>query len=268
MYPLVHSIDAFMKYVSFVFFAIAFSGLSLYAQEKEVEKVKTVIHNRTFVKINLYGIVLRNYSLQLEHTLGKRVSIGIGYRSMPNGKLPLQQEVTDFVGSSSAETNQTIDQLQVGNSAITPEIRFYVGKKGYGHGFYFAPFYRYATFDASNISIDYTNVSNTQSSLNISGKVRSGAFGLLLGAQWKLGKHLSLDWWIIGPHYGRATGTLQGVPSIPLTVEEQQSLRAEMEKIEVPFTDRSVDVTASRARYILDGPWGGVRTGLALGFHF
>ena len=187
---------------------------------------------------------------------------------MPNGNLPLQQEVVDFVGSSAGETNQAINQLQVGNSAITPEIRIYVGKKGYGHGFYFAPFYRYAAFEASNISIDYTNISNTQSSLNISGKVTSGAFGLLLGAQWKLGKHLCLDWWIVGPHYGRATGTLQGVATIPLTVEEQQSLRSEMEKIEVPFTNRTVEVTASRARYILDGPWGGIRTGLAFGFQF
>lgn len=234
---------------------------SMVAQVKEGNKEKPVIHNRTFVKVNLYGLVLRNYSLQLEHTLGKRISLGIGYRFMPNGKLPLQyleQKVVD----------QTINQLHVGNSAITPEIRFYVGKKGYGHGFYFAPFYRYAIFDASNISIDYTNVSNTQSSLNISGKVNSRAFGLLLGAQWKLGKHISLDWWIIGPHFGKATGTLQGVPSIPLSLEEQQNLQAEMEKIDVPFTNRTVEVTASRARFILDGPWGGIRTGLAVGFHF
>lgn len=223
---------------------------------------------KNFFKVNLYGLPARNFSIQAERVISKRVSLALGYRLMPEGSLPYRNQLLSLTGSTDENTREQIRNIRAGNSAITPEVRFYLGKKGYGRGFYVAPFYRVSKFTASDISIDFTNSSNTTSTLAISGKVISQTLGLQMGAQWALGKHITLDWWIFGPQYGKATGELTGVPGIPLTTLEQDNLRTELQKLDLPFSEEKVTVTASSARLTIDGPFGGIRTGLALGVRF
>ena len=86
----------------------------------------------------------------------------------------------------------------MGNYAITPEARFYLGK-GYGKGLYIAVFYRHASYTIDHLPIDYDN----DHSLALSGKLTANTGGIMLGAQWALGKYMCIDWWIFGPHYGR-----------------------------------------------------------------
>lgn len=224
---------------------------------------------KNYFKINLLGIALKNYSFQYEHAFSKRISLAIGYRSMSKGALPMKSQLLSAVGSNDPNTEDQINKLMVGNTALTPELRFYVGKKGYGRGFYFAPFYRIQHFTAENIEVSFTNSTNTQSTLAISGKLDANTIGLLLGAQWKLGKHVSLDWQIIGPQYGSSKGTLSGTPSPVLNVTEQNALRDELNNnLDIPFVDKKVEVTSNNAKVILSGPWAGVRTGLSLGISF
>ena len=59
---------------------------------------------------------------------------------------------------------------------------------------------------------------------NMEGNIKSSTFGLLLGAQWKLGKNLWLDWQILGPHYGSANGTITGISNLSLSPTERTSL--------------------------------------------
>jgi hypothetical protein len=73
---------------------------------------------------------------------------------------------------------------------------------------------------------------------------------------------------MIGSQHGNASGLLQGVPAVPFTNDEQQRVRQQMEKIQVPYTDQRNEVTANSAKYILDGPWGEMRTGFAVDSHF
>jgi hypothetical protein len=219
------------------------------------------------VKLNLTALVLKNYSLQYERTLNRKISIAVAFRTMPSTTLPFKNAIVKQVVDDDPDTKNTIETFELNNFAITPEIRFYLSKKGYGRGFYLAPFYRYASFKTSTLNFDYEGA-GTSGTISLSGKLTANTAGLLLGAQWLLGKRVSLDWWILGPHYGSGTGDFSGKSSHALTSQEQNDLREQLEDIDIPLTDKTVNVNANGAFMKLDGPWGGIRSGISLGLKF
>ncbi len=100
----------------------------------------------------------------------------------------------------------------------------------------------------------------------LSGKLNTFTGGLLLGAQWKLGGKVYLDWWMLGPQYGSSDGTLDGKRA--LNLQEQQELRNQLQDIEIPFAETTTTVDANGARLDIKGPWAGLRAGLCLGIRF
>ncbi len=219
------------------------------------------------LKVNLFGLPLKNYSFQYERVLTKHISLAIGMRTMPSSTLPFQ---STFVSLADITDQQTIDNLakfKTGNLAITPEVRFYLSKKGYGRGFYVAPYYRYAKFSSEELPVEYESGSTTNT-MRLKGDITTNSGGLLFGVNWKVGNAVSIDWWILGAHYGKSSGTLSGVPSQALTQQEQDDLRNEIESIEIPLTKIKAEVSANSAKAIFDGPWGGIRSGLTLGIRF
>jgi hypothetical protein len=100
------------------------------------------------------------------------------------------------------------------------------------------------------------------------GDVKANTFGFLIGAQWKLGKNLWLDWQIIGPHYGSANGTITGTSNLSLSPTERTNLENALRNISIPFINQNVSVSPNKAIVNLNGPWAGLRTGLSLGFDF
>lgn len=219
------------------------------------------------VKVNLAGLALGNYGLQYERVLNKRWSFALGYRFQPKSKLPL----TGLISSgNNAEADEAINSVRLSNYAITPEFRFYLGKKGYGRGFYFAPFYRLASFSATGVNVDYTSSTpgGTPGSIDLQGTIKGNSVGLLMGSQWKLGKSVALDWFILGPHYGAGTGILSGKSSVALGTQEQASLSDVLASIDVPFVDETYSVSSTGASINFKGPWAGIRAGLSLGIAF
>ena len=233
------------------------------AIQKPGEKKEEAGHKMNFIKVNLTGIALKNYAIQYERVLSKPVSLSLSYRIMPTSKLPFAGTISNSIGDDDPETKKTIENLRMSNFAITPELRFYLGK-GYGKGFYIALFYRYASFTIDHLPVDYDN--NT--SLDLSGKLTSNTGGIMFGAQWNLGKHFCLDWWMFGPHYGSGTGNFTGVSSQPLTPAQQDELRSNLEDIDIPLTTKTINVNANGASLKLSGPWGGIRSGVLLGIKF
>lgn len=226
------------------------------------------VHDQNFMKINLTAIALKNYSIQYERVLNKSISIAVSFRTMPTTSIPFKNLILKTVDEGDADTKETIENFRINDFAFTPEVRFYLSRKGYGRGFYIAPFYRYANFKATNLTFNYTNILNQENSIALAGKLTSNTGGLLFGAQWSVGKHMCIDWWIFGPHYGAGKGTFTGVASKPLTQEEQNDLRQTLEDLDIPLTNKTVNVNANGATLTLDGPWGGVRGGLSLGVKF
>ncbi len=185
---------------------------------------------------------------------------------MPVGTVPFENAIAKI--TNDPETEKTIKQLRVGNFAITPEVRFYVSKKGFGRGFYIAPFYRHTNFTLNNIRVDYDNDAGSQNTINLSGKFSSNTGGLLFGVQKAIGKHICLDLWLLGGHYGSGTGNFTGVPTQPLSTDEQKNLKEQLEGLDIPLTKVTSSVTANSASLKLDGPWAGIRTGVSMGVRF
>ena len=219
------------------------------------------------IKVNLTSLPLKQYALQYERVINRKFSFALAVRLMPESSLPFKNAILDAVGDD-PDTRDVLETFRMSNFAITPEFRFYLSKRGYGRGFYLAPFYRYASYKTSKLEFDYDDGIGGQETINMTGKLTSNTGGLLLGVQWPLGKHLVLDWWILGPHYGAGNGLFSGISSQTMTPAEQDDLRTQLEDIDIPLTNKKIVVTANSASLELDGPWGGLRAGFSLGIRF
>ena len=239
---------------------LIFAG-SLQAQENESKADRSSEPGKDLVKINLLSLPLRNFSFSYEHHIGKKTTAGLGLRLMPKGGVPMISTISDMIDDP--ETSRQLEQLKTSNFAITPEVRFYLGKEAM-RGFYVAPFVRYTKYTAS-MPFEFDVMGTTQN-MPLSGDLKTFTGGVQLGAQWKLGGKLYLDWWMLGPQYGTSKGLLDGKRS--LNAQEQQALRDELQDVEIPFADTKTTVDANGARMDISGPWAGLRAGLSLGVRF
>jgi hypothetical protein len=256
-----------MKRTSLLFLLILCFSSSIHSFGQEKKESSNNHQQLNILKVNLTGVVLKNYTFQFERILNRKISVALSFRTMPESSVPLKGLILD-AADDDQQTEEVLDALRIRNTAITPEVRFYLGKKGFGKGFYIAPFYRYASFKTNNMKFTYTNSLGGDNDIFLSGKLTAHTGGILLGSQWNLGKRLSLDFWILGPHYGSGNGFFEGKTSVPLNTIEQNSLRQELEDFDLPLTKESSTVNANGATLTLDGPWGGIRSGLSLGIRF
>lgn len=254
-----------MQVKSALFVSLIALSMKASAQDATPENASTVPQN--FIKLNVLSLPLKNFHLQYERVLSKRVSVAIGGRLMPTSGIPFKSVILDAVGTDGQDTRDLIDQSEIGNIAITPEVRFYLGK-GYGKGFYIAPYYRYAKFSTNTVTVSFSEPNGPRRSVNLSGELSGHSGGLMFGAQWFLSKAISLDWWIIGAHYGNGKGSFTGIPSPSLTPGEQAEIRQTLEDIDVPLIDKAITVTANSIDVKTDGAFGGLRGGLLLGVRF
>lgn len=216
------------------------------------------------VKMNLTSIAFRNYQFAYERLMTKRFSVQVSYGFIPGGQVPLVDEVIK---------DENIDNIKLGGSNLTIEPRFYLGK-GYGHGFYVSPYYRYSHFNIDNLTYRYTSEDpvavDKKIPIAFSGKTNSNNVGLMIGAQWLLGRNDNwvLDVWFIGGHYGGASGTITGKSSRPLTPSEQAQLKQDIEDLDISLFDYKVTTNEKGAVIDLDSKWLGFRSGISFGYRF
>lgn len=221
------------------------------------------------VKLNLTSPFLKNFSIQYERILNKRVSVALSGRLMPASTLPFKNTIRkEVIKEEDDLITDAFNQAQFSNYAITPEVRFYLGKKGYGQGFYIAPYYRFAKYTVEELNYTYEDF-DQDISIKLTGNLKSHTGGFLIGAQWMLSNTIGLDWWILGPNIGGGKGHINGLSSEPIDADTQQEIRESLENdLDIPFTRTTVDVNANGANLKLNGPWAGVRAGLLLTFRF
>lgn len=251
-----------------VLMAVAFF-LKVNAQENDSVSY-AVSTPKNLLKVNLFALPLNNFSFQYERAIGKKTAVSLGFRYMPNSGVPMKGSLESVIDD--AETWNQMQSFKTGNTAITPEIRFYAGK-GVFRGFYFAPFARFSNYKAElpfeyefEIENDNGSVTTTAQNILLQGNVKTITGGILLGAQWKVSRLVYLDWWILGPQYGTSKGHING--SKNLSPEEQEQLRAELEDLDIPLVDATTSVSSTGARMDFKGPWAGLRAGLNLGIRF
>ncbi|MDH6251059.1 hypothetical protein M2347_000786 [Chryseobacterium sp. H1D6B] len=219
------------------------------------------------IKTNVTGYVFRNINLSYERSINQWFSINAGFGTMPEGKVPF---INAFL---SDEDEKRFQNLRVKATNFTLEPRFYVGK-GFGKGFYIAPYYRYSkvTTNTFDFYYDYNagNAGTYQIPIKGSGSADGNSGGLMVGAQFFLNKSQSLvlDFWIAGAHYGSGKGDFTLTSDYVLTPDMQAQLKKEIEDLDIPFVKYSVETNANGARIKIDGPWAGFRSGLSLGYRF
>jgi hypothetical protein len=254
--------------ISAIFILFTASGFSQLRPASEYLHKEEYAPKMNLFKVNLTALPLNNFSFQYERVFTKRFSAAISYRLMPEGTIPFKESIKRQIDSDDPDTERIIDNFTLSNFAVTPEIRFYLGKKGYGRGFYIAPFFRYAGYEGNNFEFFYDDENNVQQSISLRGSIKSNTAGIMFGAQWSLGRHFLLDWWILGPHAGFGKGDLTGISSRTLTADEQDQLRENLEDFEIPLVKKTVSVNANGATMNLDGFWSGIRAGISFGFKF
>lgn len=244
-----------MKTIKIVLFLLI-TSTSSFAQEEAAGA------GRNIIKLNLLALPFKNISVQYERAIGRKFTAAATARFMPKGKLPFRSTISNY--ADDAELDRQLANTEVGNMAIMPEVRWYVGKKGAFRGFYLGAFANIGKFDA-DLNYEYDDAGTTKT-IPLSGSVNTITGGLMLGAQWKLSKAIYLDWWILGPNYGSSNGDLSGKQS--LSPSEQQSLRDELADLDIPLTDFTYKVDGNGAVIDFKGPWAGVRSGICIGIRF
>jgi hypothetical protein len=263
----------------FLVFILILSG-RLYSQNDSVapspstmvtlqtEQVSSFENN--IIKLNVTALFVKNFTFQYERIIKKYLSGAIAVRFMPNGSLPYKNFIYNKIGDDDPDAQNTINNIKINNFAITPEVRFYVGKKGFGKGFYIAPSYRFAKFNVTNIEYYYNGDDNNEdNSVNMSGKLTANYGGFILGAQWLFGKHITLDWWIFGPLFGVENSSFNGNSSYKLTLEDKAQIEENLNDLDIPGTSLEVSFPDDYSVSVqMHGPLYGVASGLAIGFRF
>jgi hypothetical protein len=214
-------------------------------------------------KINLMALTFKSVNLQYERVLSNKLSLALTFRHRPPSSLPFKGLMRTIADNFEAE--RQVANMDLGNTALIPELRYYFGKKGAMQGFYAGAFANFTRYKASLLyEYDYLGSTGT---IPMSGDVNAITGGIMLGAQWHLGRNVMLDWWIAGPNIGKANGEVIGKKA--LNSLEQESVRNELEQLNLPFgIEHTYQVNGEGATVFFNGPWGGVRTGLSIGYRF
>jgi hypothetical protein len=187
------------------------------------------------VKLNLLALLLQNISGQYEFAFHKNLSVAIGANILTERKVGQMFEVFIPERDQAQGEDQGFKDPVFKGWSIKPEFRFYPGKKQKHqapHGFYLAPYARFSQFTLnSTYSESYLGIT---SKFDFTTKANLTSGGLMIGAQWLLGKQkrISLDWWILGLDAGVAKITMSAktfLAGYSLDQAQQDDLKKELE---------------------------------------
>lgn len=220
------------------------------------------------VKLNLASLLINNYSFSYERSLSRKITFSAGYSFMPNTSIAsttLGKRLTEAVD----ENDSDISRVRSSGNAYTGEFRFYGGRHAGARGLYISIYGRFST-----LKIDYPYdyiTSNKQYTIPLKGDTKMFGGGIMFGVQWLIAKRVTLDWSIIGAHYGNIKGTANAVVDLTgMSVADKQELKNELnDMIEINGKKYiNSTVTNNGIQAIINGPFAGARTGLSLGIAF
>jgi hypothetical protein len=214
-------------------------------------------------KINLSSFAWKAISVQYERQVTRRVTVAVGYSKIPTSNIPFKS----FIERQIDNPDVKVGDFRLGTSIFTPEVRYYVGKKGAFKGFYLAPYARFGSYKIDG-PVEYTSSTNVRRSAMFSGRLTTAMGGLMIGSSFTLPKkNLYLDWWIIGASFGGGDGFLSAVT--PLTKDEQTSIKNTINNIELPSTRLYSQVDEKGATVTTTGKMVGLRGfGINIGYRF
>lgn len=236
-----------------ILLVLCLSVFSSYAQDD----------SKNLVKVNLFSLLGRTASFEYERVIKDKFSVNATFAVMPKGNLPFKSIIESFTGESSI-LNAT--QLSAISSVL--EVRYYISrKKSMFRGLYVAPFVKYSNYKPST-KIVYNIRTKVSGEIPFEGDLNVFNAGVSLGAQWLFGDRWSLDWRVVGFSYGSVSGRLSGKKEI--TNSEQIEILDQINDFSSDFGGFKfkTEINNHGVSSKINGPWYGVRTGLAIGYRF
>jgi hypothetical protein len=165
------------------------------------------------LKISLSAAAMGAATVQYERVFGKHFSVALGAGYRPKTVIPFIKEVDKYITFADDKVeyisfdNVRKETSKVGLFHVTPEIRFYFGKKQAPIGTYLSVFGKYNDYKADLpvfVDTDYKGVP-VRLELPVDTKLKTTTAGLMLGHQFRLGNRFTFDCYIIGVHFGRVS---------------------------------------------------------------
>lgn len=177
---------------------------------------------------------------------------------MPERKLP---DILENISGGSAN----LSEISFKGLAIIPEIRIFPGVKllrPAPRGFYISLYTKIRSF-----SVVFPFAYNDTTTFDFSGRYTGVGIGMMLGHQWIIGDHLSIDWWISGVHFGSLFSTLD-VTDDRLNNISQEAFLAKMGSVSFPRGEVQTEKAGNAAKITVNAPYVGLRSGVTLGIAF
>ena len=230
-------------------------------------------YSKNRLKINVSSLLLNNYSFSYERSLTRKISFVAGYRLMPKtqlGNITLVKRIIDQVAKDGDGIKNDINKIGISNNCFTGELRFYTGHKPGPRGFYLSLYGRYSQFN-----IDYAYEYETGSktfAIPIKASSRMWGAGLMIGAQWLIARRITLDWYILGGHYGSIKGDASGTADLSsMSSADKEGVKEDLEGL-ISIGDKkfvTATVTNQGVQARIDGPMVGLRgAGINIGIAF
>lgn len=249
-----------MKNVQFAFLVLCLFSFSL---------VQAQLEKGNIIKYNLSGLAVKYHAVQFERVISPKQSLALTLGFSPSTSLPFKDRLIELYGND-AQARTAIESTSFQKFTLTTEYRLYLSGKA-PQGFYLAPFARYSKMTMSQ-NYSFVDSDNTTHNPLISGNFTGFGGGVLVGAQWAMGKSVVVDLWLAGPFIGTQKATFNGVND--KRIINTAGLEADIEAVDIPLWNLEATVSnqtvngASRAvmDVNLTGPFVGVRMlGLAVG---
>ena len=230
-------------------------------------------YSKNRLKINVSSLFLNNYSFSYERSLTRKISFVAGYRLMPKtqlGNITLVKRIIDQVAKDGDGIKNDINKIGISNNCFTGELRFYTGHKPGPRGVYLSLYGRYSQFN-----IDYAYEYETGSktfAIPIKASSRMWGAGLMIGAQWLIARRITLDWYILGGHYGSIKGDASGTADLSsMSSADKEGVKEDLEGL-ISIGDKkfvTATVTNQGVQARIDGPMVGLRgAGINIGIAF
>jgi hypothetical protein len=179
----------------------------------------TVFAQKNVVKWNVSSVAFNNVYLTYERVIEKKFSVNLGVGYVPTSLLMVTGFVPD-VKSGDFTRESPLKNMNMTGYSITPEFRFYTSLiKESPRGLYLAAYLRHSNYDLSyqnyayNYKDEFDNNISKIANINFESSISSIGGGLMLGHQWIIGQHFSIDLWILGLGVNSSTFQLRATDS-------------------------------------------------------
>ncbi len=251
------------------FLLLALTSIVFAQTDSKKSSKKEMPEKKNVVKLNITSLAFKNIGVQYERALTPKIAVAAQLRFMPKGT-PLFYNNLQSQLQEDGSSDVKLGGAHISSFAFTPEFRFYPGKAL--KGFYLAPYFRFRTlgFGSDITFLDSNKISRLAT---LDGKITTFAGGLMIGSHFKIGKQFSLDWFILGAHFGSNKGKIaMTVQGSNMTVADQIKLKNDLQQTfddSKIFKNNTVTTTANSAEVTTTFGMLGLRGfGLNFGYRF